>query len=112
MEPVAAAIALLLGFAAAMSLAIRRAEADTACGCGFGTRPQRLRPALVLRNVVLAVLLLPCLRPVMPCWRDTPSALLAALALVLMLAAADALLALPGVPPRAPTDRSRSPATS
>ncbi len=111
-EPVAAAIALLLGFAAAMALAITRADADAACGCGFGARRQRLRPALVLRNVVLAALLLPCLHPVVPGWRDIPSALVAATALVLLLAAADALLALPGVPPRAPTARTRSPAIS
>ena len=102
-ESVAAAIALLLGFAAAMALAITRAEADAACGCGFGVRRQRLRPALVVRNVALAALLLPCLDPVRPGWRDIPFALAAAAGLVLMLAAADALLALPSVRRRAPT---------
>ncbi|MCX7283480.1 MAG: methylamine utilization protein MauE [Novosphingobium sp.] len=55
------AIALLIAFAAAMAVNIGRGRANIDCGCGRSELRQPLSRTLVLRNVVLAVLLVPAL---------------------------------------------------
>lgn len=50
----AAAAALLLGYAAAMALAMRAGRSTIDCGCGGP--PQRLSVALLVRNALLAAL--------------------------------------------------------
>ena len=57
----AAAIALLVLFAAAMATNIRRGRAFIDCGCGQSLLKQSLRWSLVMRNGILALLLLPSL---------------------------------------------------
>jgi hypothetical protein len=51
----ALAAALLLLFAAAMAINLRRGRSHIDCGCGTSTLRQPLRRALVVRNIVLAV---------------------------------------------------------
>ncbi len=61
-EPLAAplaAMALLLVFAAAMGINIRRGRQMIDCGCGHSQLRQTLSWALVARNVALAAALLP-----------------------------------------------------
>ncbi|MBB4613584.1 MauE/DoxX family redox-associated membrane protein [Novosphingobium taihuense] len=55
------AAGLLLVFAAAMAVNIRRGRSHIDCGCGRSDLRQTLSGTLVLRNVVLAALLLPTL---------------------------------------------------
>jgi uncharacterized membrane protein YphA (DoxX/SURF4 family) len=55
----ATAILLLLVFAAAMAVNIRRGRTHIDCGCHQSFLRQTLSPVLVVRNVVLAALLLP-----------------------------------------------------
>lgn len=52
---------LLLVFAAAMAVNIRRGRAHIDCGCGRSELRQPLSRALVVRNIVLAALLAPSL---------------------------------------------------
>ncbi len=54
-----AAIALLLAFAAAMAINIRRGRRHIDCGCGHAGLRQSLGWGLVTRNLLLAALLLP-----------------------------------------------------
>lgn len=48
------AVALLVAFAAAMAINIQRGRSHIDCGCGTATLRQPLRPALVVRNLLLA----------------------------------------------------------
>lgn len=57
--PALAAILLLLGFAAAMAMNIRRGRAHIDCGCGLSGLHQSLGWPLVARNLAFAVLLVP-----------------------------------------------------
>ncbi len=59
--PALAAIALLLLFAAAMAVNVRRGRTHIDCGCGQPYLSQALSGALVGRNLVLAALLIPAL---------------------------------------------------
>jgi len=54
-------IALLLGFALAMAIAMARGDRTIDCGCFQSSLRQTLGPILILRNLVLAALLLPTL---------------------------------------------------
>jgi hypothetical protein len=54
-------IALLLGFALAMTIAMARGDRTIDCGCFQSSLRQTLGPILVIRNLVLAGLLLPTL---------------------------------------------------
>jgi hypothetical protein len=56
-----ASIVLLGLFAAAMAINLRRGRADIDCGCGQSFLKQSLSWTLVVRNAVLATLLLPSL---------------------------------------------------
>lgn len=89
----------LLGlYSAAIAWALRTGEGPADCGCGPGERPVPLRPALLARNALLAgvlgLLLLPdtgrSLTPV-----DGATVAGGALALALLHAAGEELLALP-----------------
>lgn len=53
------AVALLLGFAGAMAINLRRGRREIDCGCFQSALRQQLSWALVARNLVLAALLLP-----------------------------------------------------
>ncbi|OYW49001.1 MAG: methylamine utilization protein MauE [Novosphingobium sp. 28-62-57] len=55
------ASALLIAFAAAMAVNIGRGRAHIDCGCGRSELRQPLSRTLVLRNLVLAALLIPAL---------------------------------------------------
>lgn len=57
----APAIAMLLAFAAAMAINIGRGRAHIDCGCGRSELRQTLSRTLVIRNIVLAILLVPAL---------------------------------------------------
>lgn len=59
-------IALLLGFAVAMTIAMARGDRTIDCGCFQSSLRQRLSPILVLRNLMLAALLLPLLAAARP----------------------------------------------
>jgi hypothetical protein len=59
--PSVAAMALLLSFAAAMAINIRRGRGYIDCGCGESFLRQTLSWTLVARNGLLAVLLMPAL---------------------------------------------------
>jgi hypothetical protein len=59
------AIGLLILFAAAMAVNLRRGRAHIDCGCGRPFLKQTLRWSLVARNAVLAALLLPSFGSVM-----------------------------------------------
>ncbi len=54
----AGAAIVLLSYAAAMYLNLRRGNVLLDCGCSWGARRQPLRPALVIRNLCLAGLAL------------------------------------------------------
>ena len=88
-------IALLLAFAAAMTIAIARGQWTIDCGCFQTSLRQTLSGVLVLRNLILAALLLPALAAggrsdgLMP----LVDGLGAALALLLLNAAVAAMLA-------------------
>lgn len=55
------AIILLLGFAAAMAINIARGETEIDCGCFQTALRQRLSSALVVRNLLLALIFVPVL---------------------------------------------------
>jgi hypothetical protein len=57
-------IVLLLGFAAAMAIAMARGQRTIDCGCFQSSLRQTLTGTLVVRNLVLAGLLLPALAAV------------------------------------------------
>jgi uncharacterized membrane protein YphA (DoxX/SURF4 family) len=57
---------LLLTFAAAMAINIGRGRSHIDCGCGRSELRQPLSRALVVRNLVLAALMLPLLAPTPP----------------------------------------------
>jgi len=61
-----AAALLLTLFAAAMAINLRRGRAHIDCGCGQSFLKQTLSWSLVVRNAVLAALLLPSLAPIGP----------------------------------------------
>jgi hypothetical protein len=61
--PELAAIALLILFAGAMAINIVRGRTHIDCGCGQAFLAQHLSGPLVVRNFVLAALLLPSLLP-------------------------------------------------
>jgi len=61
-----AAIALLLLFAGAVAVNVGRGRVHIDCGCGQAFLAQHLSHALVARNLVLAVLLLPSFVPPAP----------------------------------------------
>jgi uncharacterized membrane protein YphA (DoxX/SURF4 family) len=60
-RPFAAALAalLLIVFAVAMAINLRRGRADIDCGCHVGLLKQRISWALVARNLLLAAFVLP-----------------------------------------------------
>ena len=92
----ASAVALLLAFAFAMELNIRRGRAFIDCGCGLSSLRQQLRRALVVRNLILAVALVPLvIRPGSPPLALYVAAIVAGLAAFLLLLLVNALLALP-----------------
>lgn len=53
------AVVLLLGFAAAIAINLARGNSDIDCGCFQSALRQRLDWLLVVRNIVLAVLIVP-----------------------------------------------------
>lgn len=57
---------MLLAFAAAMAINIGRGRSHIDCGCGRSELRQPLSRVLVVRNLVLAALLLPLLAPTPP----------------------------------------------
>ena len=61
-----AAIALLVLFAAAMGINLRRGRAHIDCGCGQSFLQQTLRWTLIARNAVLVAMLLPSLTQTAP----------------------------------------------
>lgn len=97
-SPLAAAgiIALLLGFAAAMAINLRRGRLSIDCGCFMTVLRQRLSWGLVARNLVLAILAVPLLlagetaRDLL--WIDMVTVAAAAGCLLLAYAAASRLL--------------------
>lgn len=56
-----AAMAMLLMFATAIAINVRRGRTHIDCGCGQSFLKQGLSPSMVGRNVILAGLLLPCM---------------------------------------------------
>lgn len=91
------AAALLIVFAGAMHVNLRRGRSHIDCGCGIGGLHQPLRRALVLRNVMLAASLLPlALVPGVLGSLDRISSIAAGAAAFLFLLLLNALLALPG----------------
>lgn len=94
--PELAGAALLLLFAAAMTMALRRGRGGIACGCTFGGAAPGLRWSLVGRNLVLAALLPLCALAAAPGGAALAATGLAGgLALFVLLEAANALWALP-----------------
>jgi hypothetical protein len=61
-------IALLLGFAGAMATAMARGQRMIDCGCFQSSLRQRLSGALIVRNLVLASLMLPALATASSIW--------------------------------------------
>jgi len=59
-----AAAALLVAYGAAIALNLARGRRDIDCGCNFGGSAERLSPALVFRNAVLATGALAAAAPV------------------------------------------------
>lgn len=92
-----AAILLLLAFAAAMAINIRRGRRHIDCGCGQSALRQELGWPLVVRNLLLAALLLPRLvaGDAMTGF-DVAVAACSGLALFLLYLVFNALNALPG----------------
>ncbi len=93
-EALVAAIALLLGYAAAMGLNIARGRRDIDCGCGGTAQPLSL--GLVARNAILAlgtaIALLPSSERALH-WLDFVSVIAATAVLGLLYAATNQLLA-------------------
>jgi uncharacterized membrane protein YphA (DoxX/SURF4 family) len=97
--PVLFVIALLLGFALAMAINIRRGRTHIDCGCGHPELRQPLSWMLVGRNLLLALLLAPRLLsapPLSPV--DTAVAATAGLALCLITLLVQSVAALAASP--------------
>jgi uncharacterized membrane protein YphA (DoxX/SURF4 family) len=96
-----ASIALLLIFAAAMAINIRRGRTHIDCGCHQSFLRQTLKPALVVRNIGLAFLLMPAAlaRPgyAVGLW---PIGLGAGLAFFLLYLLINTIAALPSLDPQ------------
>ena len=91
------AMLLLLLFAAAMEVNIRRGRSHIDCGCGIGGLRQPLRRALVRRNIALAAALLPlALVPGILTPAEHAAAMVAGAGAFLLVLLLNALLALPG----------------
>ena len=94
--PVLAAVVLLLVFAAAMAINIRRGRGHIDCGCGQTFLRQPLNWALVARNGMLAVLLVPALMMTSPTTMSlTLSGAAAGIGLFLLYLSFNILAALP-----------------
>ncbi|WP_254602956.1 MauE/DoxX family redox-associated membrane protein [Sphingomonas bacterium] len=97
--PIVAAV-LLLAFAAAIGINIRRGRSHIDCGCGVGGLRQSLHGALVVRNLMMAIALsfnlLAGTLPVM----ERIAAMATGLTLFLLILLLNALLALPGFRPQ------------
>jgi hypothetical protein len=92
---------LLALFAAAMAVNIRRGRADIDCGCGESFLRQTLSPVLVVRNIVLAALLVPSLMMTAPMGMDLIlTGVVAGLGLFLLYLLLNVLAALPPVDAR------------
>jgi hypothetical protein len=92
------AILLLLTFAAAMAINLRRGRRNIDCGCGQSHLRQSLSWALVWRNLLLSAILLPRLAaPGLPTPAEAGIALAAGSAFFLLYLLFNALLALPGL---------------
>lgn len=94
------AAALLLLFAAAMAINIARGRRHIDCGCGHGALRQQLAPALVVRNVLLAlaVMIHAIAPPAEASVAGAVLALAAGIALFLMIQVSNALTALAASP--------------
>lgn len=92
------AIGLLLVFAWAMAINIARGRSHIDCGCGHSALRQPLGKPLVLRNILLALLLVPAILPVSTSLHAVPGAgwvaLGGGLALFLLFHLFNAILAL------------------
>jgi hypothetical protein len=64
--PALAATGVLLAFAAAMAVNVRRGRLTIDCGCGLSHLRQHVSWALVVRNAVLAALLVPTWATTLP----------------------------------------------
>jgi len=94
--PVLAAMVLLLVFAAAMAVNIKRGRRHIDCGCGETFLGQPLKWTLVARNGVLAALLMPALMMTSPMNMPlTLSAAAAGIGLFLLYLSLNILAALP-----------------
>jgi len=90
----AGAAIVLLGYAAVMSLNLRRGRRFIDCGCGGAAQP--LSPGLVARNGVLAVVALLGLAPIAPRaigWIDVVSMVAGVVVVGVLYATANQLLA-------------------
>lgn len=95
----AAAIALLVIFAAAMGINIKRGRRAIDCGCGRSQLRQPLSWLLVVRNLVLAALLVPRLVPgAAPTTADLAVALAGGLAVFVIVQLFNAIGALAASP--------------
>lgn len=91
-----AAILLLLVFAAAIAVNIRRGRADIDCGCHQSFLRQRLSPLLIVRNLGLVALLAPSFAGVTPvALPGLATGLAAGFAFFLFYLAANTIAALP-----------------
>lgn len=97
-----AALVLLLVFAAAMAVNIRRGRRHIDCGCGHAGLRQQLRCSQVVRNIVLAAGLLPLVTfsstPLLA-GADVAVAVAAGIAIYLLLLLFTTLHAVAGAPP-------------
>lgn len=97
-----AASSTLLLYAAAMGLNLLRGNTRMDCGCGWGPSRATIRPALVLRNVLLAIVALAIVLPGTDralSVLDIASVVIATLTVALLYAAGERLLAITGPQP-------------
>jgi hypothetical protein len=90
---------MLLLYAFAMAVNLIRGDVLLDCGCTWGSTRQSLRPALVIRNALLAVIAFALTAPVESrdlAVIDTVSILVATLTVILLYGAANRLLTLDG----------------
>ncbi len=93
------AMLLLLVFAGAMAINIKRGRSFIDCGCGRAQLRQPLSLALVLRNLVLALLIAPRLLPASPAeGADVAVALAGGVSLFLVYTLFNAIAALASSP--------------
>ncbi len=102
----ASAMALLLLFAAAMAVNIRRGRQFIDCGCHQSFLRQTLRPALVARNMILAALLAPSFALPQTLPGGAGVGIAAGIALFLFYLLANTVAALPGFDGRAAPEHS------